>query len=87
LAAVLAMRPEVLVLDEPTSNLDPRGRRELREFLLTIGGTQLIATHDDEFAIPLCSRAVMLDGGRCVADGPASELLRDQELLDQHGLS
>ncbi|MDI3280698.1 MAG: ABC transporter ATP-binding protein [Bacillota bacterium] len=86
LAAVLAMEPGVLALDEPTSNLDPRGRRRLLELLSAIPLTRIIATHDLDLVRRLCPRAVILDGGRIVADGPSAELLRDETLLDSHGL-
>lgn len=86
LAAVLAMEPGVLALDEPTSNLDPRGRRRLLELLSAIPLTRIIATHDLDLVRRLCPRAVILDGGRIVADGPSAELLRDETLLASHGL-
>jgi cobalt/nickel transport system ATP-binding protein len=86
LATVLSMDPEILVLDEPTSNLDPRGRRELLELLRKLGGTQVVATHNFAFALELCSRVIVMDGGRIVADGAARELLEDPELLAAHGL-
>lgn len=86
LAGVLACEPRLLVLDEPTSDLDPRGKRELKELLRKIPVTRIIATHDLEMVVELCPRTVVLDGGRVVADGATEELLADQELMLAHGL-
>ena len=86
LATVLAMDPDVLVLDEPTSGLDPVGRRELSELLIGLPQTQLIVTHDLPFALATCPRAVILDAGRVVADGPTRSLLADADLLATHRL-
>jgi len=86
IAGVLAMRPRLLVLDEPSASLDPRGRRELVEVLADLGSTMLLATHDLPLAAQLCDRAVVLDRGRVVADGPVTELLADAELLARHDL-
>ena len=86
LAGVLACEPEILVLDEPTSDLDPRGRREFKALLRQIPATKLIATHDLEFAVEMCSRAIVLDAGRIVADGPLREVLDDEALMLAHGL-
>ena len=86
IATVLAMRPRLLVLDEPSANLDPRARRELLEILDGIDRTMLIVTHDLPFAAQLCERAVLLSGGRVVADGPCPEILADEPLLAAHDL-
>ncbi len=86
LAGALATRPDVLLLDEPTMFLDPRGRRELAKFLAEIPGTKVIATHDLEFVLATCGRAVLLDAGRLCADGPAREVLSNAEWMDKHGL-
>ena len=86
LAGVLACEPAVLVLDEPTSDLDPRGRREFKALLRQIPATKLIATHDLELVVELCSRAIVLDHGSVVADGPMAELLNDENLMLEHGL-
>jgi cobalt/nickel transport system ATP-binding protein len=86
IATVLAMHPRVLVLDEPSANLDPRGRRELVEVLRELGGTMLVATHDLPLVAGLCERAVVLDGGRVVADGAVGEILGDEALLARHDL-
>ncbi len=85
-ATVLAMHPEVLVLDEPSSNLDPAGRRELAEVLESLAVTVLMVTHDLPYALQLCPRSVVLDGGVVVADGPTRELLADPDLLARHRL-
>ncbi|HOX57058.1 MAG TPA: ABC transporter ATP-binding protein [Candidatus Paceibacterota bacterium] len=86
LAGVLACQPSVLVLDEPTSDLDPRGRRELKALLRGIPATKLIATHDLELVVELCARAMVLDHGAVVADGPVTDLLNNEELMLAHGL-
>ena len=86
IATVMAMRPRLLVLDEPSANLDPRARRELLEVLDTIDRTMLVVTHDLPFAAQLCERAVILAGGRIVADGPCTEILSDDALLAENDL-
>jgi energy-coupling factor transporter ATP-binding protein EcfA2 len=86
LAGVLACEAEILALDEPTSDLDPRGRRELRELLRELPVTQIIATHDLELVVELCPRVIVMDSGRIIADGPTTELLNDEFLMLAHGL-
>ncbi|MGC3956489.1 MAG: ABC transporter ATP-binding protein [Verrucomicrobiota bacterium] len=86
LAGVLACNPSVLVLDEPTSDLDPRGRREFKALLRQIPATKLIATHDLEMVVELCPRSIILDRGVVVADGATDHLLSDEVLMLAHGL-
>jgi cobalt/nickel transport system ATP-binding protein len=86
LAGVLAMRPEVLLMDEPSMHLDPRGRRELIQLINQLGNTKVIASHDLEFILATCQRAVILDHGRLIADGAARELLANRKLMEEHGL-
>jgi cobalt transport protein ATP-binding subunit len=85
-ATVLAMRPEVLVLDEPTSNLDPKARRQLIDILNGLPVTKLIVTHDLPVAYEMCSRALILTKGTVLADGPIDELFADAALLEAGGL-
>ncbi len=85
-ATVLSMHPEILVLDEPSSNLDPAGRRELAEVLESLPVTLLMVTHDLPYAMQLCPRSVVLDAGAVVADAGTRELLADQQLLAAHRL-
>jgi cobalt/nickel transport system ATP-binding protein len=86
LAGVLAMRPEILLLDEPSLHLDPRGRRELIRLINALPGTKIFAAHDLELILDTCGRALVLDGGRIIADGPARTLLADAALMEAHGL-
>ncbi len=85
-ATVLAMEPQILVLDEPSSNLDPASRRELAEIVLGLDVTVLMVTHDLPYAVQLCERALVLSTGRVVADGPTREILTDRELMARHRL-
>jgi cobalt/nickel transport system ATP-binding protein len=85
-ATVLAMEPEILVLDEPSSNLDPAGRRELADILRSLDITMLMVTHDLPYALELCPRSLVMDGGLIVADGPTGELLADEDLMRSHRL-
>ena len=86
LAGVLACNPSVLVLDEPTANLDPRGRRRFLQLIRSLIATKLIATHDLEMVLELCNRTILLDAGRVVANGLTRNVLGDPNLLDAHGL-
>ena len=86
LATVLAMEPEVLVFDEPSSDLDGAGRRELVASLTPLPMTQIIITHDLPLALELCPRAVIMRDGRVVADGPTRDLLLDRALLEENRL-
>jgi cobalt/nickel transport system ATP-binding protein len=86
LATVLACEPEILVLDEPSANLDPVARRELAETLATLPATMLVVTHDLPYAAQLCDRAIVLDHGAVVADDTITAVLSDTELLAAHRL-
>jgi cobalt/nickel transport system ATP-binding protein len=86
IAGVLAMEPEILVLDEPTSNLDPASRRELATALGQLNTTQLVVTHDLPFAYEMCDRSIIMDSGEVVAVAPTAELLADEDLLKRHRL-
>ena len=85
-ATVLAMRPDVLVLDEPTSNLDPASRSELAQIITGLDTTVLVITHDLPFALQLCPRSVVMDQGWVVADGRTRDLLADRDLMSAHRL-
>ncbi len=86
LAGLLACEARLLALDEPTSDLDPRGRRGLMKLLTELPVAQLIATHDLEFVVEICPRTILIDQGRIVADGPTLQLLDDESLMLAHGL-
>ncbi len=81
IATVLAMAPEILVLDEPTANLDPVGRWELMELLRSLPHTRVIASHDLDFVEKMCDKVVVLNSGKVLACGPASQILKDRSLL------
>lgn len=87
IATVLSMQPDILALDEPTAGLDPRTRRRLIGLMQMLPQTLLVATHDLRLVVEVFPRTVILDGGRVVADGPTSELLSDEQLLEAHGLA
>lgn len=87
IATVLACEPSVLVLDEPTSNLDPQARAELGRVTSSLAVTTIMITHDLDFAAAQCSRGIVLDAGRVVADAPLSQILDDEVFLAKHRLS
>ncbi len=86
LATVLAMEPEILVLDEPSSNLDPAGRRELADVLKGLAVTMVIVTHDLPFVLELCPRSVVVNEGAVVADGSTAAILSDRALMTSNRL-
>ncbi|MGB9374938.1 MAG: ABC transporter ATP-binding protein [Jiangellales bacterium] len=85
-ATVLAMGPEILVLDEPSSNLDPASRRELADVVRALDVTVFMVTHDLPYALELCPRAMVLSGGVIAVDAPTRDLLTDDALLTAHRL-
>jgi len=86
IATVLAMSPDILVMDEPTSSLDPMARRRLMDLLKTFHHTKIFATHDLDMALDLCERTIVLHKGRITADGPTLNIFQDDALLTQSGL-
>jgi cobalt/nickel transport system ATP-binding protein len=86
LAGVWACQPEVLVFDEPTANFDPRGRREFIQLCRSLRATKLIASHDLEMILALCTRILVLDAGQIVAQGPTRDILGNEPLMLAHGL-
>jgi cobalt/nickel transport system ATP-binding protein len=86
IATVLAMSPDILVMDEPTSNLDPRARRQLIELLKTFKHTKIIATHDLDMVMDLCERTIVIHEGELTADGPTLEIFMNQKLLKESHL-
>ncbi|HSK94693.1 MAG TPA: ATP-binding cassette domain-containing protein [Candidatus Angelobacter sp.] len=86
MATVLSMDPSVLVFDDPSAGLDPRGRRELIGLLRRLPQTMLVATHDMRLVAEVLPRTVVMDEGRIVADGPTGDILADAALLEAHGL-
>ena len=85
-ATILAMQPQMLLMDEPSTALDPRNRRTLIRVLRQRPETKLIASHDLDLVLETCSRVLLLAGGRLAADGAAGEILRDRTLLEENGL-
>lgn len=85
-ATVLSMQPTILALDEPTTNLDPRHRRQVIELLDSLDMTLVIASHDLDAVLDLCDRVALLEDGRLITEGPAQEMLTDRELLEAHSL-
>jgi len=86
LATVLSMDPTILVFDEPSAGLDPRGRRELIHLLQSLDQTLLVSTHDMRLVAEVFPRTVVMDGGEIVGDGRTAELLADDAFLQAHGL-
>ncbi|HOQ03694.1 MAG TPA: energy-coupling factor ABC transporter ATP-binding protein [Anaerohalosphaeraceae bacterium] len=87
IASVLAMSPDILVLDEPSANLDPQARRELIDLLRSFEHTKIIATHDLDLAMDLCERTIVLEGGRVVLDGSTEEVFQNEKVLSKARLS
>ncbi len=86
IATVLAMYPSILVMDEPSSSLDPRARRRVIELLRSFSHTKIIATHDLDLALDVCERTIVLSAGAVIADGRTVDIFRDDALLERSGL-
>ncbi|WP_320670660.1 CbiX/SirB N-terminal domain-containing protein [Patulibacter defluvii] len=85
-AGVLAMEPDLMVLDEPSSNLDPAARRELADVIRRLPTTTILVTHDLPYALELCPRSIVFDAGQVVADGPTRQILADEGFMRAHRL-
>lgn len=86
IATVLSMEPEILIFDEPTIALDPKNRRMFIEILNKLEGTKIITSHDLDLIYDTCTRTILIDNGKLVADGETKSILTNQELLEEHGL-
>ncbi len=86
IATILSMKPDIILMDEPSIALDPRNRRNLIHILNELKGLKIVASHDLDFIMDTCERTVLLDEGRVIADGATGEILKNKELLEEHGL-
>jgi cobalt/nickel transport system ATP-binding protein len=86
IAAVIAMQPDILVMDEPASHLDPKSRRALINLLRHFHHTKIVASHDLDLILDVCRRCVIIKEGRVVADGPSEEMLSNRQLLEENNL-
>lgn len=86
IATILSMKPDIIIMDEPSVALDPRNRRNLISVLKGIGGLKIIASHDLDFVMSTCERTILLDDKNIVADGRTQDILGDKALLEAHGL-
>ncbi len=86
IATILAMEPDIIIMDEPSIALDPRNRRNLIKILNEIKALKIVTSHDLDFVLDTCERVVLLDEGRIIADGKSEDILQDKELLEGHGL-
>lgn len=86
IASVLSMSPDILILDEPTSSLDPKSRRRLMNILKGFEHTRIITSHDLDMVLELCPRVMVIKDGRVIADGPTRDILMNQELMEEAGL-
>jgi cobalt/nickel transport system ATP-binding protein len=84
IATILAMEPEAVLMDEPSSALDPCNRRRVINIIRELKQTKLITSHDLDMILDTCQRVILLDRGQIAADGPAEQLLRDRTLLEAH---
>ena len=86
IATILAMNPDIIIMDEPEAALDPRNRKNLIRIINEINSLKLITSHDLDFIMDTCERTVLLDEGRIIADGRSTEILQNESLLTEHGL-
>jgi cobalt/nickel transport system ATP-binding protein len=86
IASVMAMNPDILVMDEPASNLDPKSRRQLINLLKSFRHTKIIASHDLDMILDVCERCLIIKDGKIVADGPSEEILSNEKLLEENNL-
>jgi cobalt/nickel transport system ATP-binding protein len=86
IASVIAMQPDILVMDEPGSSLDPKSRRYLINLLKAFRHTKIIASHDLDFILDVCERCIVIKEGMIAADGPAVDILSDRKLLEENNL-
>ena len=87
IATILSMSPEILVIDEPTANLDPRAKWELAKLLKGFPMTKIVASHDLDIITVLCGRTIVLDDGKIVADDATPSIMSNTALLERHGLA
>ena len=86
IATILSMSPKIITMDEPDTSLDPRSRKNLTALLKSLDQTLIIATCNMNFAAGLCDRAILIDKGAVIADGPAGRIMTDSHLMESHGL-
>lgn len=86
IASVLSMAPDILILDEPTSSLDPKSRRRVMNILNGFEHTKIITSHDLDMVLELCKRTIIIKEGRIISDGPTKDILTDRKLMEEAGL-